>query len=413
MKRLVVILLVIVLVPVAHAQQPSSVPLEDVAAYVGLDRWYAQGFSGEGIKVGVIDVGFLGIDDLGVTYSIPDGMDISRSFAAYGQHGTQVIEVISGLVPNAEFYLYQLNLSQDDLFVAVDWMIEQGVDVVNYSVSTYDVPLDGTNNQSRQIDRLGYADIVAVVSAGNDALSYITDTYRDTDGDGWHEFEWGYENLWGAPYFTAAFSQSHLRWVDVYTNAQIDLDLYVWGDDGRTVLDASTRVQSGRSADWPYEDTFYPVTGGVPIYLGIRAKHPGTIPEGTVFFLYVEDTALGTITETGSISPPADSALALTVGALEPNEAIWPRSGRGPTWDGRIKPDLVAPSRLQLDSGLFLGTSAGTPVVTAIVAVLREAFPDWTELEVRNWLINNAVDLGVTGADNTFGYGRVWMPPVN
>jgi subtilisin family serine protease len=254
---------------------------------------------------------------------------------------------------------------------------------------------------------------LVVVPAGNHGISFVSETYRDTNDDGWHEFEWGYPALWAAPIQTEMFGEAHLRWQDVFTSAQIDLDLYIFTEDRSALWDAATELQKGRSADWPYEDAFYPTQAGVPVYIGIRAKNPGTIPDGTRYYLYVDDTLLGFSTPSGSIIAPADSPKVITVGAIEASEALWQRSARGPTWDGRIKPDMVAPTRLVLTSTdeIFTGTSASAPIVAAAAAITRGAFPNLNEVEVRHWLVSNAIDLGEPGADNDFGAGRLWLPP--
>ncbi|HLA41936.1 MAG TPA: S8 family serine peptidase, partial [Aggregatilineales bacterium] len=247
----------------------------------------------------------------------------------------------------------------------------------------------------------------------NFGISFIHDTFRDEDGDGFHEFAPDLALMWAAPMFSEMFGETHLRWQDNYTSAEIDLDLYVFAADRISLLAASTEVQRGGSADWPYEDVFYSTQAGEPIYLAVRAKIPGEVPEGTPFYIYADDTILGVPSEDGSITAPADSSKIISVGAIEASETIWQRSGRGPTWDGRIKPDLVAPTRLKLESTdeIFTGTSASSPIVAGAAAIIRAAFPELSEVEVRHYLLTQAVDLGDEGPDNSFGYGRVWLPP--
>lgn len=400
-----------VALPPAAAQEAAGTPLEAVRDYTGITAWHAAGYDGTGVKVGIIDVGFAGADRLTEHITLPEGSDPSRILNAPSTHGTQVLEVLLALAPQADFYLFQLNPSGKNIPEAVDWMLEMGVAVVNYSASTLDIPLDGTNYQAQQLGRLVDANILVVTSAGNYGISFVTDVFKDEDGDGWHEFQWGYEAMWAAPLYTEMLGETHLRWKDEYTSAHIDLDLYIFGEDKTSVLKAATEVQQGGAADWPYEDAFYPTTAGVPIYIAVRAK--GAVPDGTRFYLYADDTTLGASTPESSLTAPGDSPKILSVGAIEAAETLWPRSSRGPTWDGRIKPDLVAPSRLILPRSetIFTGTSASTPVVTAAAALVRGAFPQLSEAEVRQWLLDNAQDLGEIGADNLFGQGRLWLPP--
>ncbi len=53
------------------------------------------------------------------------------------------------------------------------------------------------------------------------------------------------------------------------------------------------------------------------------------------------------------------------------------------------------------------GTSMASPVVAGVVALMLTANPDLTVVEVKDILYDTAVDLGTTGRDDYFGYGRV------
>lgn len=416
MRRVIGITLLLMLLgsfPRSQAQETAGIPMEAVREYTGILDWQAAGFTGRGVRIGIIDRGFAGINQLAADVTFPDSADPETIYNAYTTHGTLVYRVLHEIAPDADYFLFQLSPNGKNISEAVDWLLAQGVNVVNYSVTVLEIPFNGDNHQSREMARLADNDVVVVVAAGNYGLSFVTDTYQDADGDGWHEFEWGYESMWAAPLSTTPFGEAHLRWQDVYTSASIDLDLYVIGSDGQTVLEASTQVQKGGAADWPYEDSFYPTTSGIPIYVAVKAKIPGTIPDGTPFYLYVEETTVGDPSLTGSIVAPGDSPRVLTVGAIEANETLWQRSSRGPTWDGRIKPDLVAPTRLQLsaEEEVMMGTSLSTPIAAGAAALVRQAHPDWTEAQVRDFLTQNALDLGDSGPDNLFGHGRLYLPP--
>lgn len=55
---------------------------------------------------------------------------------------------------------------------------------------------------------------------------------------------------------------------------------------------------------------------------------------------------------------------------------------------------------------LFTGTSASSPEVAAIAALIRSHRPGLTPAEVRQRLIDSALDLGDAGPDTVYGYGR-------
>ncbi len=56
------------------------------------------------------------------------------------------------------------------------------------------------------------------------------------------------------------------------------------------------------------------------------------------------------------------------------------------------------------------GTSMSTPHVSGMAALYLEKHPSASPNQVRDAIRNGAVDLGITGRDNTFGYGRIDAP---
>jgi len=120
-----------------------------------------------------------------------------------------------------------------------------------------------------------------------------------------------------------------------------------------------------------------------------------------------------------TVGPLGSAKNVIAVGAVDSTKLIAEFSSRGPTLDGRIKPDLVTKGVAVLSTNqngnyTFLqGTSMATPVVSGISALLiqqwRRSFgganpkPD----ELRAILLNGAEDLGQLGPDYTYGYGLV------
>lgn len=105
-----------------------------------------------------------------------------------------------------------------------------------------------------------------------------------------------------------------------------------------------------------------------------------------------------------SIICPGCSPYAITVGAVNNCETtsihddeLVPFSSRGPTRDGRTKPDVVAPGWTILSPegeggySLFHNTSAATPHVSGVVALMMQAHPDWTPAQIKSVLKGTAM----------------------
>jgi serine protease AprX len=88
------------------------------------------------------------------------------------------------------------------------------------------------------------------------------------------------------------------------------------------------------------------------------------------------------------ITAPGDADSILTIGAISTTKQIASFSSRGPTFDRRIKPDVVAIGQgtaIQSSAENFIrsnGTSFSAPVITGLTACLWQAFPDKTNFEI-------------------------------
>jgi len=115
----------------------------------------------------------------------------------------------------------------------------------------------------------------------------------------------------------------------------------------------------------------------------------------------------------GSLGTPADADSMLAVGAVDSLNVITSFSACGPTYDGRIKPEVVARGQRTWGAsasdpdayGPASGTSLSTPLVAGASALLLEAHPEWGPMDARAALLATA-DRTET-PDNTYGWGRI------
>jgi subtilisin family serine protease len=115
----------------------------------------------------------------------------------------------------------------------------------------------------------------------------------------------------------------------------------------------------------------------------------------------------------GTFGAPADADSILSIGAVNSVGDIAGFSSRGPTFDGRIKPEVCAQGVSTACASpnaptLFTtasGTSLSTPLVGGCAAVLLSAHPLWTPMQVREALMMTASQAG--SPDNDYGRGIV------
>ncbi len=113
----------------------------------------------------------------------------------------------------------------------------------------------------------------------------------------------------------------------------------------------------------------------------------------------------------GYIIAPGDADSIITVGSVSAAGNLASSSSHGPTFDGRIKPELVAQGvsvRCASPTGpdrytSVSGTSLATPLIAGSVALLLEAHPKWGPAEVRTALM--AAANRSDNPDNDYGWG--------
>ena len=382
----------------------------------GAPLWHQSGYTGTGIKVAIVDFGFAGYGELlGVELPaevIAKSFDVNVSDIANttGVHGTACAEIVHEMAPGAELLLVAIDGTTATMDQVVSWLIEQQVDIVSYSVGSYRGPKDGSSWEAEIVDRAASEGILWVNASGNGALSHYRGEFADADGDNQHEFPDGEELMmvYGVDEF-----QVILHWDD-WGAVDQDYNLHLY-DANFNLLASSQEPQMGGAAQSPIEHLFY--QGGADYELFYVAIESISGSRPAIFDLFMENGDVYFPTPEHSLNVPADAAGAFAVGATEwRDDSLADYSSQGPTDDGRIKPDISAPTTVSGASygpENFPGTSSATPHVAGAAALIWSKNPELSRQQVIELLQNNAVDLGPAGPDVHYGAGRLDMRTVS
>ena len=409
--------------------------------------WHQAGPTGKGVKVGIIDVGFEGFTDLtGTELPAPVAARCYTDIGVFtsnpadceneGVHGTAVAESLIDIAPEVSLYIAN-PISMADLQSAADWMILEGVTVINSSVVwIFDGPGDGTSPFSlsplNTVDRAVEGGVIWVNGAGNAAQkTWFSDSpifYPSSTSDiGFIAFDGDADNsnsLRGAGIAVVV----QLRWDDRWSGASSDLDLLLWDTVAQRFVARSQNFQSGSSFHIPFEALRHRLVDGRK-YSIVVTHLSGGVPDWVQANVFAGNIRNGTIehyTGEGSISSPAESANLgmLAVGAAHywDIHTIADYSSRGPTPDGRVKPDIVGadcgqaasyePLVLDRTQCWFPGTSQASSHVAGMAALVRQRYPDYSPARVAEYLKDEAV-LRRDVPNNTWGHGFAYLPSSN
>ncbi|MCL0105491.1 S8 family serine peptidase [Dehalococcoidia bacterium] len=404
-------------------------PLESTAALPLLrsDVWNQREYEAEGVKVGVIDIGFSELSTLqgselpyNINFQCYSGsnytnIDISHC-ETVTDHGTAVSEIIMDIAPKAELYISNPS-TRGGLKHAVEWMVDQEVDVINFSAGfSWDGPGDGTspynNSPLATVEYATSNNVLWVSAAGNENGNTWTGEFGLGEEASFHYFDEAYNYN---PVYIARNKSViiQMRWKDSWASPATDLNLYLYDPTLSWSVDSSSDLQTGLEYQDPLETISYQA-----VYSGdynVVVHHvSGPVPEWVQVQIF-SGNDLHINTGGHSIANPAESSeealLAVGASSVVDGNEIETFSSRGPTMDGRIKPDIVSYDQVFTSSRPyeFPGTSAAAPHVTGMAVLVRGRFPSYSAAEIAEYLKNNALLMN-DSINNVWGHGMAKLP---
>ena len=144
------------------------------------------------IKVGIIDLGFVGVPALQTRGELPtlSHRDLTgEGIFTETVHGAACAEIVHDIAPDAEIYLYKVG-NLVSLENAKDAAIQEGLDIVTVSLGTHATGFgDGLGLECEIVDDAFQNNVLWVNAAGNEAQRVIYAQLRDPNSNGYHNFD--------------------------------------------------------------------------------------------------------------------------------------------------------------------------------------------------------------------------------
>ena len=325
---------------------PDTTPRYEAITVYGASAWRHHS---AGVKVGIIDQGFVRLDNLIADNSLLTESsfvahcytdDFSSSFSssvsdcmsANQVHGTAMVEGVHDLAPFATFVISNAGYGEGPEVTrvrfrsVVETMVTEKVDVIVLALGYhYDEGLgDGVARELNAIhDSVDYAanlGIPWVIAAGNGEKSNWRGSFQDLNNNGFHEFD-GHEYLTvqttdgSTPLGSANFSV-WLRWHDSWEGSDCDLDLEVHRLNTLIVNPTLEQVytfegikpQSGHPSHRPYETILVEGEVGYKYFVKVTEFNCSNIENLGWVQVRIGNTLRSAPSDTGySLVIPADS----------------------------------------------------------------------------------------------------------
>ncbi|MDX6537906.1 MAG: hypothetical protein QOD37_2247 [Gaiellales bacterium] len=409
-------------------------------ALSGADALQRSGHDGAGVTIVVLDQAFGAASRLNalagtelppldrqhrmsfdVTYGLA-GRDFNANSS---RHGEFVSEIVYDMAPGATYWFVNYH-TPDEFGQAVDYITNViKPNIVVHSNSFLFGRFDGTGWFAQKVDAAAATGILWVNSAGNYRTRHWEGAWSDADGDGNLDVP-GDGNAFRFTLAATSRPACDISWEGATSDPGSYYTLALYSDAALTtpVLDKTTAQPIQSSGLAPLPDPHASLGPGAIASPGtyyVAVRRVGMPPTARLTLFCRMDLS-PTAQVTASSSPtPGDAAGAFSVGAFDAT-TLRPESysSEGPTDDGRLKPDIAAPTNVLITPGdpesdeinACGGTSCATPHVGGAAALL------WNDVaaaggagsvaqRVRSVLVAQALDMGAPGPDTVFGAGRL------
>ena len=402
--------------------------LDNSGPYIGAEFPKQLGFTGDGIRIGVIDTGinlehpdFFNSDQLSRFLKGYDFVDNDSIPQDTNGHGTQVTGIIAadgqliGIAPKVEIFSYRVSsdgesVPSDLIIKAINRAVEDRVDIINISLGVNMTHAKIDNAVNNAIDH----GIVVVAAAGNSGPDKSTigsparnpnaitvgATYNNRDSSMVSTLQVGEKQFQVLPMLGTDIISDPISTDIIFGKYSRENDFDGVDVRGKIVL-------AERGGETPDEIVFFSdkeifASKNGAKGLVVYNNQPG-IFFGELIHEYVSEdyypsipTVSMTREEGLELRKILESETSATLNVFNHPDFIATFSARGPVSPFYQKPDLVAPgvfvntTSLKNFYNITSGTSYAAPHVSGAIALLLEKNPELTPHEIKSILITTS-----------------------
>ncbi|MCP5548271.1 MAG: S8 family serine peptidase [Akkermansiaceae bacterium] len=377
---------------------------------------------GQNIRVGIISDGVTNLATAQASGDLPAVVNMPLGMGS-GDEGTAMLEIVHEIAPGADLWFAPSGGTPNAHLTAATALATAGCNIIADDVGWYQEPYFESGFLGPSFANLMgmYPNLMFFSAAGNDAETHQQMGYIDAAAPtGLHDFPL-WVNMptgssvdvylqWNEPQGLPATGNYQLQMINNTTGSVV-----AWGTGSGTPYRKLQYTNSGSSADFHIEVMAINDTGAI-LEMFMDPKNgsthyiTNTSPVDAIFG-HPGDPMVRAVTAVDYTTPAIIEFFA--------SQGPWTQlfGGVAP------KPDLTAPDGVSFSGAggshlppyvgttpppyYFFGTSAATPHVAGVAALIWSSDPNQPRVMVDTALMSGATDLGTPGPDNVFGHGLV------